>query len=144
MDKKKIIKKYFVDGKLLKKDHDRLARKGVDQAFGGGDYSEATGTAASYVVPAFQEQERKQKSIAGSANKKKMGIWNGVQQHLASNPDYDADSLWTSLDHTRVDFKWELWIDEDRIYQSNLDSDKTVSIKKSTFIRHYYNEIKSQ
>ena len=88
----------------------------------------------------FEDQYKERKSRAGSANKKKQGIWQAVCEIRAKSPDMDADAVWENLDGMRVAFKWELWIDDDRVSQIDLETNKSADIKFSTFVRHYYSK----
>ncbi|MCH9005260.1 MAG: hypothetical protein IH838_08225 [Proteobacteria bacterium] len=106
-DDKKIFEKYLVDGRLRKGDHDRLAAKGVEQAFGDGTYSNETGIAARYVVPAFQAQESDDKVGAGSKAKSIEIVFAETERALMGDLSVSARKIFDAL--PRVDSgKWRI------------------------------------
>ena len=135
MDEKKIIKKYYVDGKFLKEDHHRLARKALHQARGEGNWSERTAMAANIVVPGFQEQEKEQYSVMGSASKMKAHIQQATDYLVAQDKDassrqiFDRLHAFESLDELIC---WVFEIDGDSLYVRYEGTDKKLRAKHSS------------
>ena len=136
-------RKTEIQQRFKKKDHDRLAKKAVEHVTGEYILSDSSTEFAAHIVPGYQEQDKQDKKHAGSSPKRKEGIWQEAAQQLAHDPDIGADSLWHALDGAKVGFTWELWIEDDRLYQYDLEAEKTTSISKSTFQRHYFSKIKN-
>ena len=108
---KKIVKKYISeDGRFSEEDHDRLARKAVKQAFGNATYSEASATAALYIVPIFQSQEKADRARSGSHRKRVPIIWDATVQIIKDKIDATAREVWESLPQFE-DLEWTIEIE---------------------------------
>lgn len=120
----------------------RAARKLQEEKDGKRKISDFSTPALRQASLGFESQYKDDKSRAGSAEKKKQGIWSAVKQIRHDDPHIDADSLWHSLNGARIEPRWELDVDGDRIYQTDLESGKIEDIGYSTFVRHYFTKAK--
>ena len=129
-EENRVIRKYFRDGKLHRKDHDRLALKGVRQAAGQESFSDATMTAARYVVPAFQEQDKAEKSALGARSKKIKVIELATENALNADIKLAARDIWNSF--TLVDSDhWALKAENDVLYINYYGRDSIAAGKRT-------------
>ena len=86
-EKKHVLKKYFVNGRLQKKDYDRLVEKLVKAYSGEAEYSGFTGTALQCMPTAYQAQEKDDLSRGGSGKTKNEGVIRATLELLDNDPD---------------------------------------------------------
>jgi hypothetical protein len=118
----------------------RSARKLQEEKDGKREISDFSTPAIRTAALGFENQYKDDKRRAGSANKKRQGIWIAVCHLRREDPHMDADSLWNNLDGKTIDDRWDLDLDGKRINQYDRETEVTTSIAFSTFVRHYYSQ----
>jgi hypothetical protein len=129
---KKIIQKYFVDGKFRKKDHNKLALKATEALIGERDLSDFTTKASRYVVSGYQAQERNDNSIRGSADKKIEIIERTTTERLTRDLSESARNIFDSFPQAEPD-KWRLRIEGDTLFVDYYGRDRIKSGQRTSW-----------
>jgi len=138
--------KIFVDAK-------RLNKKVAEWIQGERDMSKASASSFTEMGPAYFDQYSERKSKIASAPKKKKGIWRGTLELLQNDPDIGAEATWQNLGGYQVEdpdtateewFRWEMWLEDDRLFQLDIHTGKTTDIGFKAFDRWDFAEAKKE
>ena len=127
-NKTEFDKRYRKGGRFKKKDSDRLTLKSVSQARREEQHSDFTTRAMGYVVPGFLEQDKQDKSTAGSKEKRRQGFWLAAIAMVSDDPDIKPKAAWNMLPGSDHDL-WQFERDGDKMVRRYHGRDKLL--KKS-------------